>query len=119
MGSLGQIDSQDKMENAKEDVLSTSLPKNVSPGGPTKAYHRYFLFVEGNDQVGLAPQEAQIGNIVCQFHDCDVQVLVRRQGLKYVLIGRSLTAKRCDEEPVRFGDGGSECFKYSIPDSGS
>jgi Heterokaryon incompatibility protein (HET) len=120
LDSLNHVATQN-CDSLQLDACSSdlALPTSLTSTKTATLFHNNFLFVDETGQIGLAPKEAQVGDLVCQFHGCDVAVIVRKQADKYVLIGRVLLAKRCDEECARSGDAPSSNFKFSVPDSGS
>jgi hypothetical protein len=69
-------------------------PKEVqSPG------HRLFLEAGGN--IGLAPGNIRNADLLCQFQNCDIAVIVRACGDRFSIVGRAVVALRQDEEEVR------------------
>lgn len=48
------------------------------------------LFFEINGMIGLAPEEAQEGDLICQFRNSDIIVIVRRDAVSYKIIGRAV-----------------------------
>lgn len=70
------------------------------------------LFLEENGMIGFAPHETEIGDILCQFKNCDVVVVVRpylsnphhytlTRPHRYTLLGRAVSYR---EDPRLFRD---------------
>jgi hypothetical protein len=87
-------------------------PKEVQSTG-----HRLFLEAGGN--IGLAPGNIRNADLLCQFQNCDIAVIVRACGDRFSIIGRAVVALRQDEEEVRLINVVQEKFYSSMVYSGA
>jgi hypothetical protein len=82
-------------------------PKEVQSTG-----HRLFLEAGGN--IGLAPGNIRNADLLCQFQNCDIAVIVRACGDRFSIVGRAAVALRQDEEEVRLNNVVQEKFYSSM-----
>ncbi|KAH8742386.1 heterokaryon incompatibility protein-domain-containing protein [Hyaloscypha finlandica] len=74
------------------DRYEQSTESDVDAGKYSQT--RPHLFATGDGDIGIAPREAQPGDLVCRFLHCDVAVIVRSFEFGYKLIGRVVIAKQ-------------------------
>jgi hypothetical protein len=109
LNGLSKSVQPSELEN-KLDVHSSGEEAEVH-GNPLESHPR--LFALNNGQVGLGPNEIQIGDCVCQFLNCDVAAILRPNGRGYKLIGRVLVA--ADEDFVSTYNSKYCRQRYDIP----
>ena len=63
--------------------------------------------------VGIAPEYARPGDMICQFLNCDVAAVIRLDGDKYRLVGRALVFKGASS--MRLNEWTTKNFKYAVP----
>lgn len=73
------------------------------------------LFLEKSGLMGIAPAEAKEGDFTCHFLNCDAAAIIRRQGDKYVFVGRSLIFNREGCSSMRLNEWSTKNFKYFVP----
>jgi hypothetical protein len=51
------------------------------------------LFLSSNGNFGLVTPEVQEGDLVCQFLGCEIAVVLRKEGTRFVLVAKALVLR--------------------------
>ncbi|KAG4435344.1 hypothetical protein IFR05_009167 [Cadophora sp. M221] len=83
-------DEEHKFSQKKLDIAKCDEPDEPSLENPKQGVDGCRMFLGNRQAMGLAPPEAQVGDVVCQFWRTDVAALLRKEetsGL-YRVVGR-------------------------------
>ncbi|KAH6718052.1 heterokaryon incompatibility protein-domain-containing protein [Leptodontidium sp. MPI-SDFR-AT-0119] len=73
------------------------------------------LFLSKSGMMGLVPSETKTGDMICHFLNCDVAAVIRREGDKFLFVGRALVFIREGSCGMRLNDETNQNFKYLVP----
>ncbi|KAH7370435.1 heterokaryon incompatibility protein-domain-containing protein [Rhexocercosporidium sp. MPI-PUGE-AT-0058] len=73
------------------------------------------LFLSKSGMMGLVPSETKAGDMICHFLNCDVAAVIRREGDKFLFVGRALVFIREGSCGMRLNDETNQNFKYFVP----
>ncbi|KAG4433366.1 hypothetical protein IFR05_011150 [Cadophora sp. M221] len=73
------------------------------------------LFLSKSGMMGLVPSETKTGDMICHFLNCDVAAVVRREGDRFLFVGRALVFIREGSCGMRLNDETNQNFKYLVP----
>jgi hypothetical protein len=77
------------------------------------------LFVEDSGLIGLASCNVRSDDLLVQFFDCDVAVIIRQCGeneTEFRLVGRAVVARKFGEKRKTVSESSAELFKYAVPE---